>query len=402
MRQPFFERSAHAVEQPAGVFGNVPLVDRDDQRAAFFEHQRGDLEILVFQSASRIEQQHDNFGKIDCVARIGYSQLFQLFDHQRLFAHTCSVDQPYRPRATGGIVPGPVDRDRIAGNPGFWPGQQAVFAQDTVDQRRFARIRPTDDGQFQNALRIVFGFIGVARRGRFGFIDQRQQSLKQVAEPFAMFGRQRDRFPKTQRKGLIETIIARAAFGLVGDEDHRNRRFMQMATDFLVEQSQPGARIDHEQRDRRAGQRRLGLNTHPARQRGGVFVFPTGGVDNRKRQTQQVSLSESAVASNPGLVIDQRQPLAHQPVEQRGFAHIGTADDDNLGQLGGGHAFCRGGLGTEKQAIASIRGMEAFAYPVLTVSRRRALTSPVAHKRTCRDGPYLTPAGRPRSTGDGG
>ena len=40
LRQAFLERRLDAVEQRRGVFGDVPLVDRDDQRAAFLDHLR--------------------------------------------------------------------------------------------------------------------------------------------------------------------------------------------------------------------------------------------------------------------------------------------------------------------------------------------------------------------------
>jgi hypothetical protein len=93
LRQAIVERLAHAVEQAAGIFGHVPLVDRDDQGAAFFQHHRGDLEILVLQPARGIEQQHDHFGKVDGAARIGDRELFQLVDHLRLLAHAGGVDQ---------------------------------------------------------------------------------------------------------------------------------------------------------------------------------------------------------------------------------------------------------------------------------------------------------------------
>ena len=48
----------------------------------------------MLQPQRGIEQQHDHFGKIDRMARIGHRHLFQLVDHPRLLAHAGRVDQP--------------------------------------------------------------------------------------------------------------------------------------------------------------------------------------------------------------------------------------------------------------------------------------------------------------------
>src|SRR5690606_2283975 len=61
-------------------------------------------------------------------------------------------------------------------------------------------------------------------------------------------------------------------------------------------------------------------------------------VDHGEVQPQQVRIAEAAVARDAGLVVDQRELLADEPVEQRRLADVGTADDDDLGQLAGQHA----------------------------------------------------------------
>ena len=40
--KPFGERGLDAVEQRRGMLGDVPFVERDDQRAAFLDHLVGD------------------------------------------------------------------------------------------------------------------------------------------------------------------------------------------------------------------------------------------------------------------------------------------------------------------------------------------------------------------------
>ena len=105
----------------------------------------------------------------------------------------------------------------------------------------------------------------------------------------------------------------------------------QIAADFLVQRGDAGARIDHEQRHVGAFQRCFGLHPHPAGQAGGIFVFPPGGVDDGEFKAQQRRIAKATVTGDAGLVVNQRQLLADEPVEQSGLAHVGPSDDDNLG-----------------------------------------------------------------------
>ena len=103
-----------------------------------------------------------------------------------------------------------------------------------------------------------------------------------------------------------------------------------MAADFLVHRHQARSRVDHEQRDCRAGQCRLGLRAHPPRQGCDILVFPPGGVDDGKFQPQQLGIAQAAIAGHPGLIVDEREFFTHQPVEQGGFADVGSADDHDM------------------------------------------------------------------------
>ena len=125
-----------------------------------------------------------------------------------------------------------------------------------------------------------------------------------------------------------DAAVAAAPLGLVGHYDDRNVRSAQPVADFAVERGQPGPCIDHEQDRIRIGNADLGLNPHPARQSAGVFIFPPGGIDDGEAHPCKLHVAESPVARDARLVVDQRELLAHQPVEQGGFAHVGAPDDD--------------------------------------------------------------------------
>ncbi len=109
-----------------------------------------------------VEQQHHHFGEIDRAMGIGDRHFLQLVLHLGALAHACGVDQVDVALFAGlGVGPLIVDRDRIAGDPGLGPGQQAVLAQQPVDQSGFARIGSSDDGQLERAQRGLFLIVDI-------------------------------------------------------------------------------------------------------------------------------------------------------------------------------------------------------------------------------------------------
>ncbi len=59
-------------------------------------------------------------------------------------------------------LPVPVDRDGVAGDAGLGPGQQAVLADQPVDQGRLAGVGPADDGD-ADGLVAALGLVVVGR-----------------------------------------------------------------------------------------------------------------------------------------------------------------------------------------------------------------------------------------------
>ena len=302
----------------------------------------------MFEPLGRIEQQHDDLGEIDGPARIGNRQFLELVDHAGTLAHAGGVDQADLAGLVGlGIEPFPVDGDGIAGDPGLGTGQQAVFAQQLVDQRGLAGIGTPDDRQLERTGQGLFIVLGLELGSRFGFFglgaDQRPQAAEQVGHAFAVFGRDAERLSQAQRIAFVNAGLCRLAFGLVGDEHDRHFLLAQPAGDFLVQRGDARTCIDDEQRGIGAFQADLGLLAHAAGKRFCVLVFPACGVDHRKLETRDHGIAHPAVARDAGLVVDQGEFLADQPVEQGGLAHVGPADDDH-GRFGGVHSVAASGL----------------------------------------------------------
>ena len=92
--------------------------------------------------------------------RVGDRELLELLLDARLAPHAGGVVQrKLRP------LPVEIDRDRVARDAGLRPGEQALLAEQTVDQRRLAGIRPADhrDADRAVAARSLVGLLIVVR-----------------------------------------------------------------------------------------------------------------------------------------------------------------------------------------------------------------------------------------------
>jgi hypothetical protein len=76
------------------------------------------------------------------------------------------------------------------------------------------------------------------------------------------------------------------------------------------------------------------LDPHPAGQRLGILILETRRVDHSEIDAEQGGVALPPVARHAGSIIDERELLAHKPVEQRGLADIGAADDRDDRELG--------------------------------------------------------------------
>ena len=145
------------------------------------------------------------------------------------------------------------------------------------------------------------------------------------------------------------------------------------AADFLVERREALARIDQEQRRVGVAHRGLGLLAHPSGQAMRVLVLEARRVDHPEVEPEQLRLALAPVASHARPVVDQREALADEAVEQGRFADVGPADDGD-GRKGHG-----GGLDEdfrhceEPQATRqSTRPLDCFAALAMTINDMRA------------------------------
>ena len=203
-----------------------------------------------------------------------------------------------------------------------------------IDQRGLAGIGAADDRDADRAFcNILVGFDDVVVVEFFAVIDrlrhQRAQRVIEIAETLAMLGRNLDRLAEAQRVSFHRAGVALLALALVGDQHHRLVGAAGEIGKGAIVRRQTGAGIDHEHQRVGERDRGFGLLLHPRGQRALGALVEASGVDDGEFEIAQTRLAFAAVAGDAGFVIDQRQLLPDQAIEQRRFSDIGPADNGN-------------------------------------------------------------------------
>ena len=93
-----------------------------------------------------------------------------------------------------------------------------------------------------------------------------------------------------------------------------------------VDRGQADAGVDHEEDGVGLGDGGLGLDAHAPGEARRLALLEARRVDDREAEIAELGVALAAVARDAGLVVDQRQLLADEPVEQRRLADVWPAD----------------------------------------------------------------------------
>ena len=160
-------------------------------------------------------------------------------------------------------APGEVDRDGVARDAGFRPGQQALLPDQAVDQGRFAGVWAADDGDANRGLFRGGGgrlFLFLAQGGRLG--QRRAQRVVEIAQALAVLRADRDRIAEPQRVGLERAGCGGAPLGLIGDQDRGLARPAHQIGEGAIGRIGAGARVDQKKHGVGLRDRRRGLRLH--------------------------------------------------------------------------------------------------------------------------------------------
>jgi hypothetical protein len=327
-------RATDLRQHPLGVFDEVlegllrigdevPLGQHEHQATTLALDQVGDLQILGLEGVGGVHHQDHHLGEGDGADRVLRRQPFQLLVDLGLAAQAGGVDQ-----ADLASVPFPVDRNGVPGDARLWPDEEAILADQPVDQRGLARVRPPDDGDLDGVVAELFLIA-------FGRLVDRQR-LVELGHALAVLGGDLKRLAETKVVGLESPRGAGVTLGLVGGQDHRLGCAAKDLAEHAVERNHAFAGVDQEQADVRFFDGPLCLGAHPRFQALVGDILEAGGVDQLQLKVADSPRAEAPVASHARAVVDDRQLLAGEAVEQGRFADIGAADD---GEFEGHAAF---------------------------------------------------------------
>ena len=249
----------------------------------------------------------------------------------------CGAGRRCRPAGRIAVVPGPVHRDGVAGDAGLGPGQQAVLADQPVDQGRLAGVGPPDDGdpdwhrpvarRLSSCRRLPMCWGSASRsarrRGRPCPRRARRRSATGSPRPSA----KASRMPASP--ALPSALLAASITGLprFGAGSRRTPRRSG---------SRPrGASITNSATSASSIASSVWARMRASRLSSVTSSKPAVSISSRSRSPSR-AVAEAAVAGHARPVVDDGEPAPGQPVEQRGLADVGSADDgDREGHIGG-------------------------------------------------------------------
>ena len=324
-------------ERGAAVLDQIPLVEADDDRPPLAFAEVDDCQVLLLEGDRRIQQDDHDLGEFHRTNGICRREFLDLVLDSGALAQAGSVEN-----LDLATAPFPVEADGIASDARFRPGQKAFLIKHGVDKGRFARVRAADDSDADRPGNIVLGaFLILAERRQAGFlarvcfrfclhfgrhVDHGPERVVEFPHAVAVFGGDRHRFAEAKFVGVDDPSGSGLALGLVGADDHGCIRSADDFREKAIVRRDAGAGIDHEQHAVGGGDARLCLLAHAGGQRAFRGFLKTGRVDYREAQVRELGIALATVTCHARPVIDQREFLAHQPVEQGRLADIGPAD----------------------------------------------------------------------------
>ncbi len=338
----------------------VPLVVRDDQRAARLHGHGDDPLVLDADGLARVDQDDRDLGLLHggrgaqrgvvVGALLEVDALADARGVHELPGLAAQLDQ---------LV------DRVAGGAGHLVDDHPLLARDLVQQRGLADVRAADQRDpARPAERGAEGLLG-------GLGQRVEGGVQHVAGAAAVQRGDRVRLAEAQRPQHGGVRLAGRAVHLVGDQYDGLAGPAQQLDDGLV--GVGGADLGVHDEDHRVGglDRELGLHRH-----GGVdaehVLLPAAGVDDLEATAVPVGLVRDPVAGDARLVLDDRLPAADHAVHQGRLTDIGAADDgeDRQRAVPG-----RGDVALDLLQVEALLGGELHELRVLGVTKRTVLVA---------------------------
>ncbi len=203
----------------------------------------------------------------------------------------------------------PLDHgvDRVPRCSGQLGHDGAPGAHERVQEARFTDVRPADDRD----ARVV---------RRLGLVDRRQRGddrVEEVARPGPLERRHRVHLTETELVELRGLRLAAPRVALVRDDERRLAAAPQLVGDVVLDRQDARLRVHDEEHEVGLGDREIGLLAHRGLHRSRARIVETAGVDERELAAAPVRGRVDPIARRAGEVLDDRDALTDEAVEQR-------------------------------------------------------------------------------------
>ncbi len=319
----------------------VPLVQRDDQRAAGLQHEAEQVEVVLDHALAGVHHEDHHVGVLDGLEGLHHRELLHRLEDLAAAAHAGGVDQ-------GVLLFVALERDvdAVAGGAGLVVDDHPLLAEHAVDQGRLADVGAADDGDLDAILLAragdALGFLAlgdvfqlvrqvvVFRRLGLGLEHLAQGRLQHVGDAAAVGGGDGQGVAQAQRAEFGAGDVRIDGVDLVGHQVAALVPLAQVLGDHLVGGGQARARVDHEQH-------RIGFLDRLHRLLGhlGVDAFlvtgDAAGIDDDEFLALPLGLAVLAVAGQAGVLGDDGVASLGQAVEQGGLADVRAAHQGDYG-----------------------------------------------------------------------
>ena len=263
-----------------------------------------------------IHNEDRNVGPIDGLQGLYDGELLDAFEYLPAASQSGRVDEDI-----AAALHLELHVDRIARGARLLERHDAFLTDQSVDERGFSGVGAAYDGNPDRAV----GFSALAFNGEIG-----EAGLHQIAHSLPVFGGNRVRHTQPQFVEFERGQLGIHAFRLVDRDKHAPADPPQFLSDRAVLRREALASIGDQHDDvgfGDCGSRLLGhLDEHASR-----FRFKPAGIHHEVRPVTQASQAVVAVSRQTRDIGDQCIPGAREPVEQRGLADVGPADDYESG-----------------------------------------------------------------------
>src|SRR5690606_21780162 len=297
----------------------VPLVDADHERPPPLDREADQVQILIRDALSSVEERDDDGGILDGLEALHDAELLDRLADTRPAADAGGIDQRETP-----AVPLARDHDAVASRAGLVGRHEPLRADQPVDQRRLADVRPPDDGEPRAFVRV--DLVRFAR-----FLVRRETRLDQRVDTVTLHRRDRERGAEAETEELRARERRIDALRLVHGTGDALARAPQALCDPLVLGGDAVAVIDDETHLVRLLERRVDLLLDQRLEL--AARAETARVDDEVRPPAEPRIAVAAIPREARIVRDQRVPRSGQAVEERRLADVRPADQ----RYGGEH-----------------------------------------------------------------